>query len=167
MSRATPASQPPPTQPIPSTQAPDSPGARAVALLRYRNLSWTGMAKTLALVTPSYLSASTYAMITSNRTLLTPACCPASPPSCGNCAASQPPRSNTSPRRPVRCAGVESPRGRHLGGRKGDGARGGGRTDCPQGHGGPSLREVSRPVLVAGVGIRPGRRGTRERRTSA
>ncbi|WP_329129248.1 hypothetical protein OG552_02770 [Streptomyces sp. NBC_01476] len=41
-------------------------------MLQYRNLDWTGMAKALALVTPTYLSAATYGVIGSGREELTP-----------------------------------------------------------------------------------------------
>ncbi|MGC0415544.1 hypothetical protein [Embleya sp. AB8] len=48
------------------------PGGSVVRMLRYRNLSRTGMAQTLAVVTPTYLSASTYGVIGSGRKELTP-----------------------------------------------------------------------------------------------
>lgn len=48
------------------------PGDRVIRLLRYRNLNWMGMAKTLAFVTPTYLSAATYGVIGSGREALTP-----------------------------------------------------------------------------------------------
>ncbi|MET8975814.1 helix-turn-helix domain-containing protein [Streptomyces sp. NPDC004539] len=51
---------------------PDTPGAKAVTMLRHRNLTWTGMARALACVTPTYLSASTYGIIADNRKDLTP-----------------------------------------------------------------------------------------------
>ncbi|MFJ8885573.1 hypothetical protein ACIRJR_19480 [Streptomyces sp. NPDC102402] len=50
----------------------DGPGARLVSMLRYRNLSRTGMAHTLAVVTPTYLSAATYGVIGAGRADLTP-----------------------------------------------------------------------------------------------
>ncbi|WP_053853237.1 hypothetical protein [Streptomyces sp. NRRL B-24085] len=43
------------------------PGARVVRMLQYRNLDWSGMAATLALTTPTYLSAATYGVIGSGR----------------------------------------------------------------------------------------------------
>lgn len=48
------------------------PGKGVVRMLQYRNLDWTGMAKALALVTPTYLSAATYGVIGSGREELTP-----------------------------------------------------------------------------------------------
>jgi transcriptional regulator with XRE-family HTH domain len=48
------------------------PGACVVRMLQYRNLNWTGMAKTFAFVTPTYLSAATYGVIGSGRKELTP-----------------------------------------------------------------------------------------------
>lgn len=48
------------------------PGGRVVRMLQYRNLSWPGMAACLAIVTPTYLSASTYGVIGSGRKELTP-----------------------------------------------------------------------------------------------
>ncbi|MEU6875513.1 hypothetical protein [Streptomyces sp. NPDC046751] len=48
------------------------PGARVVRMLQYRNLSWSGMALTLAYATPTYLSAATYGVIGSGRKELTP-----------------------------------------------------------------------------------------------
>ncbi|WP_329193816.1 hypothetical protein [Streptomyces sp. NBC_01435] len=48
------------------------PGARVVRMLQYRNLNWSGMARTLASVTPTYLSAATYGVIGSGRKELTP-----------------------------------------------------------------------------------------------
>ncbi|MFE3942453.1 hypothetical protein ACFXPV_11380 [Streptomyces sp. NPDC059118] len=48
------------------------PGARLVRMLQYRNLNWSGMAMTLASVTPTYLSAATYGVIGSGRKELTP-----------------------------------------------------------------------------------------------
>jgi hypothetical protein len=50
----------------------DGPGARVIRMLQYRNLSWTGMGKALAVVTPTYLAASTYGAIASGRKELTP-----------------------------------------------------------------------------------------------
>jgi hypothetical protein len=49
-----------------------SPGGLVVRMLRYRNLNWMGMARILAILTPSYLSAATYGLIGSDRTELTP-----------------------------------------------------------------------------------------------
>lgn len=48
------------------------PGGRLIRMCRYRNLSLTGLARTLAVLTPSYLSASTYGMIGAGRKELTP-----------------------------------------------------------------------------------------------
>ncbi|MEV0494892.1 hypothetical protein [Streptomyces atratus] len=48
------------------------PGGSVIRMLQYRNLSWTGMGKTLAVVTPTHLSASTYGVIGSGRKELTP-----------------------------------------------------------------------------------------------
>jgi transcriptional regulator with XRE-family HTH domain len=48
------------------------PGAWVVRMLQYRNLNWMGIAKTLAFVTPTYLSAATYGVIGSDRQELTP-----------------------------------------------------------------------------------------------
>lgn len=48
------------------------PGASVIRMLQYRNLNWTGMAMTLASVTPTYLSAATYGVIGSGRKELTP-----------------------------------------------------------------------------------------------
>ncbi|MFJ8043878.1 hypothetical protein ACIRBX_25590 [Kitasatospora sp. NPDC096147] len=48
------------------------PGARLVRLLQYRNLDRLGVAMTLALVTPSYLSAPTYSVIGAGGKELTP-----------------------------------------------------------------------------------------------
>ncbi|MCX4704190.1 hypothetical protein [Streptomyces sp. NBC_01373] len=48
------------------------PGAWVIRMLQYRNLNWTGMAVTLAFVTPTYLSAATYGVIGSGRKELTP-----------------------------------------------------------------------------------------------
>ncbi|MCZ0982981.1 hypothetical protein O1L60_39520 [Streptomyces diastatochromogenes] len=41
-------------------------------MLQYRNLNWMGMARALASVTPTYLSAATYGAIGSGRKELTP-----------------------------------------------------------------------------------------------
>ncbi|MER7173510.1 hypothetical protein [Streptomyces mesophilus] len=48
------------------------PGTWVIRMLQYRNLNHLGIAMTLGLVTPSYLSASTYGMIGSDRLELTP-----------------------------------------------------------------------------------------------
>ncbi|WP_254705606.1 hypothetical protein [Streptomyces vilmorinianum] len=48
------------------------PGAWVIRMLQYRNLNWMGMARALAFVTPTYLSASTYGLIGSGRKELTP-----------------------------------------------------------------------------------------------
>ncbi|MGW0633920.1 hypothetical protein [Streptomyces sp. NPDC002758] len=48
------------------------PGSWVIRMLQYRNLNWMGMAKTLAFVTPTYLSAATYGVIGSGRKELTP-----------------------------------------------------------------------------------------------
>ncbi|MFJ8609216.1 hypothetical protein ACIRH0_18760 [Streptomyces sp. NPDC093675] len=50
----------------------EGPGDRVIRMLRYRNLDRMGMAKALAVVTPTYLSAATYGLIGSGRTELTP-----------------------------------------------------------------------------------------------
>ncbi|MER6290464.1 helix-turn-helix transcriptional regulator [Streptomyces sviceus] len=48
------------------------PGTWVVRMLQYRNLTWSGMAATLAFTTPTYLSAATYGVIGSGRKELTP-----------------------------------------------------------------------------------------------
>ncbi|MFI6938587.1 hypothetical protein ACIBI4_04900 [Streptomyces sp. NPDC050418] len=48
------------------------PGAQIIRMLQYRNLNWLGIAMTLGLVTPTYLSAATYGLIGSERKELTP-----------------------------------------------------------------------------------------------
>ncbi|WP_460117969.1 hypothetical protein [Streptomyces phaeofaciens] len=48
------------------------PGGRVIRMLQYRNLGRTGMAKLLAVVTPTYLSAATYGVIGDGRKELTP-----------------------------------------------------------------------------------------------
>lgn len=48
------------------------PGGWVIRMLQYRNLDWTGMAKLLAVVTPTYLSPSTYGVIGDGRKELTP-----------------------------------------------------------------------------------------------
>ncbi|MEU3465535.1 hypothetical protein ABZ721_37055 [Streptomyces sp. NPDC006733] len=48
------------------------PGACVIRMLQYRNLNWSGMAHALGLLTPTYLSASTYGVIGSGRSELTP-----------------------------------------------------------------------------------------------
>ncbi|MEU9974280.1 hypothetical protein [Streptomyces sp. NPDC051014] len=58
-----------PKPPVPLT---GGPGAWVVRMLQYRNLNWTGMARVLAFVTPTYLSAATYGVIASGRNELTP-----------------------------------------------------------------------------------------------
>ncbi|MEU1164093.1 hypothetical protein ABZ372_27135 [Streptomyces sp. NPDC005921] len=58
-----------PKPPVPLT---GGPGAWVVGMLQYRNLNWMGMAKVLAFVTPTYLSAATYGVIASGRKELTP-----------------------------------------------------------------------------------------------
>jgi hypothetical protein len=50
----------------------DGSGNHVVRMLSYRNLSWMGMAKILATLTPTYLSAATYGVIGSDREELTP-----------------------------------------------------------------------------------------------
>ncbi|MGW1215706.1 hypothetical protein ACWD5F_39370 [Streptomyces sp. NPDC002499] len=61
---------------IPTGLAPlpeDSrPGDQVIRMFWYRNLNWTGMAHTLSVVTPTYLSASTYGVISDGRKGLTP-----------------------------------------------------------------------------------------------
>ncbi|WKD36468.1 hypothetical protein [Streptomyces xanthophaeus] len=57
----------------PKRLAPDAgPGGRVVRMLQYRNLDRLGMAKLLAVVTPTYLSAATYGVIGSGGMELTP-----------------------------------------------------------------------------------------------
>ncbi|MEU2671524.1 hypothetical protein ABZ622_22180 [Streptomyces sp. NPDC007164] len=48
------------------------PGSWAIRMLQYRNLNWMGIARALAFVTPTYLSAATYGVIGSGRKELTP-----------------------------------------------------------------------------------------------
>ncbi|MFJ8863786.1 hypothetical protein ACIRD8_35935 [Streptomyces sp. NPDC102451] len=48
------------------------PGGRVIRMLHYRNLSRMGIAKLLAVVTPTYLSAATYGVIGDGRKELTP-----------------------------------------------------------------------------------------------
>lgn len=48
------------------------PGNRVIRMLRYRNLGWSGLAKAMALVTSTYLAASTFGMIGAGRKELTP-----------------------------------------------------------------------------------------------
>ena len=48
------------------------PGNRIIRMLRYRNLGWSGLAKTMAVVTPTYLAASTFGVIEAGRKELTP-----------------------------------------------------------------------------------------------
>ncbi|WP_436791898.1 hypothetical protein [Yinghuangia sp. YIM S10712] len=48
------------------------PGGWLVRMLQYRSLDWMGMARVLGVVTPTYLSASTYCMIGDGRKALTP-----------------------------------------------------------------------------------------------
>ncbi|MFE5207990.1 hypothetical protein [Streptomyces sp. NPDC056600] len=50
----------------------DLPGGRVVRMFRYRNLGWSHLAKVMAVVTPTYLSASTYGVIGDGRKELTP-----------------------------------------------------------------------------------------------
>ncbi|MFI0966446.1 hypothetical protein ACH4S8_34395 [Streptomyces sp. NPDC021080] len=62
-----------PTVFAPKVLAPlASSSGRVIRMLQYRNLGWTGIAKVLAMVTPTYLSASTYGVIGSGRKELTP-----------------------------------------------------------------------------------------------
>lgn len=58
--------------PKPLMPLPGGPGARVIRMLQHRNLNWSGMAMTLAFVTPTYLSAATYGVIGSDRKELTP-----------------------------------------------------------------------------------------------
>ncbi|WP_328622043.1 hypothetical protein [Streptomyces sp. NBC_00354] len=58
--------------PKPIVPLAGGPGARVIRMLQYRNLNWSGMAQTLASVTPTYLSAATYGVISSDRKELTP-----------------------------------------------------------------------------------------------
>ncbi|MFF3676135.1 hypothetical protein ACFYYS_19475 [Streptomyces sp. NPDC002120] len=50
----------------------DGPGGSLVRMFWYRNLSRSGLAHAMAVVTPSYLSAATYGMIGEGRAELTP-----------------------------------------------------------------------------------------------
>lgn len=50
----------------------DGPGGRLIRMSLYRNLSRTGLAHTLGVLTPTYLSASTYGVIGAGRKELTP-----------------------------------------------------------------------------------------------
>ncbi|SFE74634.1 hypothetical protein SAMN05216251_10544 [Actinacidiphila alni] len=58
-----------PKPPMPLT---GGPGSWVVRMLQYRNLNWMGMARTLAFVTPTCLSAATYGVIGSGRKELSP-----------------------------------------------------------------------------------------------
>lgn len=58
-----------PKPPVPLT---GGPGAWVIGMLQYRNLNWMGMARTLAFLTPTYLSAATYGVIAAGRKELTP-----------------------------------------------------------------------------------------------
>ncbi|MFE2586946.1 hypothetical protein [Streptomyces sp. NPDC059378] len=58
--------------PKPLIPLASGPGAWVIRMLQYRNLNWMGMAKTLAFVTPTYLSAATYGVIGSGRKELAP-----------------------------------------------------------------------------------------------
>ncbi|MFJ9567766.1 hypothetical protein ACIRQQ_48085 [Streptomyces fuscichromogenes] len=58
-----------PKPPVPLT---GGPGAWVVGMLQCRNLNWMGMAKVVAFVTPTYLSAASYGVIASGRKELTP-----------------------------------------------------------------------------------------------
>ncbi|GLW56021.1 hypothetical protein [Kitasatospora phosalacinea] len=49
------------------------PGGKVIRMFRRRNLSFSGLARTMAVVTPSYLAASTYHGIGASRVELTPA----------------------------------------------------------------------------------------------
>ncbi len=49
-----------------------SPGGRLIRMCRYRNLKYSGVAHILAVVTPTYLSASTYGVIGDGHKELTP-----------------------------------------------------------------------------------------------
>ncbi|MFI6639113.1 hypothetical protein [Streptomyces sp. NPDC050504] len=48
------------------------PGGWVIRMLQYRNLTWMSMARILAVVTPTYLSATTYGVIGDGRKELTP-----------------------------------------------------------------------------------------------
>ncbi|MFD8688682.1 hypothetical protein [Streptomyces sp. NPDC059651] len=50
----------------------EGPGGRLIRMCQYRNLSPTGLAHTLAVLTPTYLSAATYGVIGAGRKELTP-----------------------------------------------------------------------------------------------
>ncbi|MER5479645.1 hypothetical protein ABT026_22150 [Streptomyces sp. NPDC002734] len=56
---------------VPAPRA-DLPGGRVIRMFRYRNLDWSHLAKVLAVITPTYLSASTYGVVGSGRKELTP-----------------------------------------------------------------------------------------------
>ncbi|MYS19877.1 hypothetical protein GA0115240_114411 [Streptomyces sp. DvalAA-14] len=58
--------------PKPLMPLADGPGACIIGMLQYRNLNWMGIARVLAFVTPTYLSAATYGVIGSARKELTP-----------------------------------------------------------------------------------------------
>ncbi|WP_151773826.1 hypothetical protein [Streptomyces abyssomicinicus] len=58
-----------PREPAPHA---DVPGGRVVGLFRHRNLDRSGLARTLAVVTPTYLSPATYGLIGRGRAELTP-----------------------------------------------------------------------------------------------
>ncbi|WP_448319977.1 hypothetical protein [Streptomyces sp. CO7] len=58
-----------PPGPVPRA---DLPGGRVIRMFRYRNLGWSHLAKVLAVLTPTYLSASTYGVIGAGRKELTP-----------------------------------------------------------------------------------------------
>ncbi|MFF0479425.1 hypothetical protein [Streptomyces sp. NPDC004284] len=58
--------------PRPLLPLPGGPGTWLIRMLQYRNLNWTGMARALASVTPTYLSAATYGLIGSGRKEPTP-----------------------------------------------------------------------------------------------
>ncbi|MFI5807902.1 hypothetical protein [Streptomyces sp. NPDC051561] len=51
---------------------PEEPGGQLIRMFLYRNLSWQDLAHVMYVVTPSYLSASTYGMVGAGRAHLTP-----------------------------------------------------------------------------------------------
>lgn len=58
-----------PRRPVPIAAAP---GSWVMRMLQYRNLNWMGVARTLAVLTPTHLSGATYGVIGAGRQELTP-----------------------------------------------------------------------------------------------
>ncbi|MET9604166.1 hypothetical protein ABZZ17_03765 [Streptomyces sp. NPDC006512] len=50
----------------------DGPGGRLIRMFCHRNLRWSGLARVMAVLTPTYLSPSTYGVIGAGRKELTP-----------------------------------------------------------------------------------------------